>query len=479
MTSQHPDDNAQHAKASQHDDNSQPNSNPQHDNNYQYDLFVIGAGSGGVRAGRLAAQYGARVAIAEDLYMGGTCVNVGCVPKKLFAYAAYFEELFRDAAGFGWQVDSAKFDWRRLLENKDKEILRLNVIYARLLESSGAKIFRQRATLVDAHTIRAGNEIVTAKYILIASGGWPSVPEFPGSEHVITSNEVFHLDELPGRLVIVGGGYIALEFASILHGMGVAVTLLYRGELPLRGFDSEMRKHLVEEMRKKGVVMRFECEVRRIERIDDEFHLATNADDLIVSDCVLYATGRKPRTRDLGLENVGVKCSDAGHICVDKHFRTSVETIYAIGDVIGGIELTPMALAQGMAVAKTLFQATPTTVDTELVPTAVFTHPNFATVGLSEEKAREHFQVAVFTTSFTQLKHTLSGNPEKTRMKLVVDKVSDRVLGAHMIGPDAGELIQGVAIAIRAGATKAHFDSTLGIHPSAAEEFVTMRSPTR
>lgn len=446
---------------------------------FQYDLFVIGAGSGGVRASRFAAQYGARVAIAEDLYMGGTCVNVGCVPKKLFAYAAHFEELFRDAAGFGWQVDAAKFDWRVLLENKDKEISRLNGIYSRLLESSGAKIFRQRASLVDRHTVRVGHEVVTAKNILIATGGWPWVPEFPGHEHVITSNEIFHLNALPHRIVIVGGGYIALEFASILHGMGVEVTLLYRDKLPLRGFDVEMREHLMEEMRKKGIVMHFECDVKRIDRIDNELHVATNGVGSLISDCVLYATGRKPRTQDLGLETIGVACDENGHILVDKFFQTSVKNIYAIGDVIGGIELTPMALAQGMAVAKTLFNSSPTTVDTELVPTAIFTHPNFAMVGLSEEKAREDFDVAIFTTTFTQLKHTLTANSERTRMKLVVDKVSDRVLGAHMVGPDAGELLQGLAVAIRAGATKAHFDSTLGIHPSAAEEFVTMRVPTR
>lgn len=446
---------------------------------FQYDLFVIGAGSGGVRASRFAAQYGARVAIAEDTYLGGTCVNAGCVPKKLFAYAAHFEELFRDAAGFGWQVDTPKFDWRVLLENKDKEILRLNGIYARLLESSGAKIFRARASLVDKHTVRVGDELVTAKNILIATGGWPWVPEFPGCEHVISSNEIFHLDALPRHIVIVGGGYIALEFASILHGMGVAVTLLYRGELPLRGFDVEMREHLMEEMRKKGVVMHFECDVTRIDRIGNALHVTTNTEESIISDCVLYATGRKPRTQDLGLESAGVAQDDNGNILVDAFFQTSTKNIYAIGDVIGGIELTPMALAQGMAVAKTLFNSTPSTVDTELIPTAVFTHPNLAAVGLSEEKARENFDIAVFATSFTQLKHTLTGNSEKTRMKLVVDKKSDRVLGAHMVGPDAGELIQGLAVAIRAGATKAHFDSTLGIHPSAAEEFVTMRTVAR
>lgn len=451
-----------------------------YDNNWQYDLFVIGAGSGGVRASRFAAQYGARVAIAEDLYMGGTCVNVGCVPKKLFMYAAQFEELFRDAAGFGWQVAEPAFDWRKLLENKDKEIQRLNSIYARLLETSGVKIFRHHASLVDAHTVRVGDETVTAKHILIATGGWPRVPEFPGSEHVVTSNELFHLESLPRRVVIVGGGYIALEFASILNGMGAEVTLLYRGELPLRGFDRELREHLMAELRKKGIAMRFECDVIRIDRTENALQIVTSVGEQLVSECVLYATARAPRTQGLGLERIGVECDDAGHIVVDDYFKTSVPNIYAIGDVIGGVELTPMALAQGMAVAKTLFQSKPTKVDMDLVPTAVFTQPSFAGVGLSEEAARERFaEIAVFTSSFTQLKHTLAGNAEKTLMKLVVDKATDRVVGAHMVGPDAAEIIQGLAVAMQAGATKAHFDGTLGIHPSAAEEFVTMRTAAR
>lgn len=447
---------------------------------YQYDLFVIGAGSGGVRAARFAAQYGARVAIAEDLYMGGTCVNVGCVPKKLFAYAAQFDELFRDAAGFGWQVAKSAFDWRALVANKDKEIHRLNGIYNKLLETSGARIFHDRASLIDAHTLRVGDETVTAKHILIATGGWPWIPEFPGSRHAMTSNELFHLEHFPKRVAIVGGGYIALEFASILNGMGAQVKLMYRGELPLRGFDREMREHLIDELRKKGIELQLECDIARIDRAGAELRVITKEGKQFASDCVLYATGRRPRTQGLGLDKVGVACDEEGHIVVDGHFQTSVPTIYAIGDVIGGFELTPMALAQGMAVAKALFQAKPTKVDTELVPTAVFTQPSFATVGLSEEAAREQrLDIAVFTSKFTQLKHTLAGNGEKTLMKLIVEKATDRVLGAHMVGPDAAEIIQGLAVAIRAGATKAHFDSTLGIHPSAAEEFVTMRTATR
>ncbi|HET8709968.1 MAG TPA: glutathione-disulfide reductase [Spongiibacteraceae bacterium] len=447
---------------------------------YQYDLFVIGAGSGGVRAGRFAAQYGARVAIAEDLYMGGTCVNVGCVPKKLFMYAAQFDDLFRDASGFGWQVQTSAFDWSKLLANKNAEIERLNGIYTRLLETSGVQIYRHRASFVDANTIRVGDETVTAKNILIATGGWPWVPEFPGRQHVITSNELFYLDRLPARAVVVGGGYIALEFASILNGMGSEVTLCYRGELPLRGFDREMREHLMSELHKKGVTLRFEADIERIERKGDDLHITMNASESLVADCVLYATGRRPRVQGLGLQAVGVACDNNGHIVVDEYFQTSVQNIYAIGDVIGGAELTPVALAQGMAVAKTLFRAEPTAVDLTLVPTAIFTSPSFASVGLSEDVARERFNdISVFTSSFTQLKHTLAGNSEKTLMKLVVDKVTDRVLGAHMVGPDAAELIQGLAVAMSAGATKAHFDATLGIHPSAAEEFVTMRTAAR
>lgn len=447
---------------------------------YQYDLFVIGAGSGGVRASRFAAQYGARVAIAEALYLGGTCVNVGCVPKKLLMYGAQFVDSFRDAAGFGWQVDATRFDWRKLIDNKNKEIHRLNGIYDRLLTTAGVKIFQQRAILLDANTIQVGDDIVTAKYILIATGGWPWVPKFPGSEHVITSNELFFLEELPRRAVIVGGGYIALEFASILQGMGVAVTLLYRGSLPLREFDREMREHLVAEMRKKGVTMRFECDVAKIDRQSNELNLTTDAGDIIATDCVLYATGRRPRTQALGLEHAGVACDEHGYIQVDSYFQTSAKNIYAIGDVIGVVELTPAALAQGMAVAKTLFRSQPTKAAIDLIPTAVFTNPSFATVGLSEEKAREQgADIVVFTSSFTQLKHTLAGNNEKTFMKLVVDKNTDRVLGVHMVGPDAAEIIQGLAVAMSAGATKADFDNTLGIHPSAAEEFVTMRTAAR
>ncbi|HEY3700337.1 MAG TPA: glutathione-disulfide reductase [Spongiibacteraceae bacterium] len=447
---------------------------------YQYDLFVIGAGSAGVRASRMSAQYGARVAIAEDLYLGGTCVNVGCVPKKLLMYAAHFEELFRDAVGFGWSIGNPVFDWVELIKNKDKEISRLNTIYNKLLDQSGVQIFPARASLIDAHTLNVDGEIVTARNILIATGGWPWVPQFPGCEHVITSNELFHLKQLPKRAVIVGGGYIATEFACILNGMGSEVKLIYRGDLFLRGFDRELREQLVEEMMKKGIDIQFNTEVARIDRCEGGLLIELGDGKQIESDCILYATGRQPRVEGLGLAAAGVICDPFGYVEVNDYFQTSVPNIYAIGDVIGRVELTPMALAQGMAVAKTLFQDTPSQVDTALVPTAIFTQPSVATVGLSEEEARANYaDIAVFTTKFTQLKHTLAGNTEKTFMKLVVDKTTDRVLGAHMLGPDAAEIIQGLAVAMRAGATKAHFDSTLGIHPSAAEEFVTMRTATR
>jgi glutathione reductase (NADPH) len=443
-------------------------------------LLVIGAGSGGVRAARFAAQYGARVAIAEDLYLGGTCVNVGCVPKKLMVYASHFEELFRDSVGYGWAPGAPKFDWATLIANKDREITRLNEIYGRLLEQAGATIYRAHARLLDAHTAQIGDQTVTAANILLATGCWPWVPEFPGSEHTITSNELFHLEKLPRRLVIVGGGYVAVEFAGVFNGLGVETEIIYRGDLFLRGFDTEVRTHLAAEMRKKGVKISFRQEVERITRDASGLQLWLSDGSRVDCDAVLYATGRRPRIEKLGLEAAGVELDDAGYIRADAHFRTNVPNIYAIGDVIGGLELTPLALAQGMAVARTLFRGEPTTVDDEFIATAVFSQPSLATVGYSEEKAREQFgEVAVYVTHFTQLKHTMAGNAERTLMKLVVDKASDRVVGAHMVGPDAGEIMQGIAVAIRAGATKAIFDTTLGIHPTAAEEFVTLRTPTR
>jgi glutathione reductase (NADPH) len=435
---------------------------------YQYDLFVIGAGSGGVRASRMAAQHGVRVAIAEDTYLGGTCVNAGCVPKKLLVYGSQFSELFRDSQGFGWDVGSPLFDWPRLIANKDREIQRLNEIYGRLLQSAGVTLYEGRATLVDAHTVEIGDQRVTAAHILLAPGGWPWVPPFPGSEHAVTSNEIFHLKELPDRVVVVGGGYIAVEFAGILNGMGAKTHLLYRGELFLRGFDRELRLQLMEEMRQKGVDVRFNTDVASISGEPGNYQVTLKDGAVIDCDLVLYATGRRPRTAELGLDAAGVRTREGGYIVVDEQFRTSVPHIYAIGDAIGVMELTPVALAQGMAVARTLFGNQPGGVDMEYVPTAIFSQPSLASVGYTEELARERFHtIKVFTAKFTQMRHTLAGNPEKTLMKLIVDAKSDRVVGVHMLGPEAAEI------------TKAHFDATIGIHPSAAEEFVTMRTPTR
>lgn len=450
------------------------------DLSYDYDLFVIGAGSGGVRASRMAAQYGARVAIAEDRYLGGTCVNVGCVPKKLLVYAAQFHESFRDAAGYGWQVATPVFDWSVLIDNKNREIERLNGVYGRLLENSGVRIYHAHARLLDAHTVLVGDERVTARHILLAVGGKPWVPEFPGSEWVTTSNDMFYLERLPRRIAIVGGGYIAVEFAGILNGLGVETHLLYRGDLILKGFDRELRAQLAEEMAQKGIRIRLGVEVERIDKIGDELQLQLVSGERIDCDCVMYATGRKPRVEGLGLETTSVQLSETGHIRVDEHFRTAESNIFALGDAIGGIELTPVAIAQGMAVASTIFRNTPSSVDLDYVPTAIFSQPNLACVGLDEESARSRYgDIAVYTAKFTPMKNALSGNPEKMLMKLIVDMATDRVVGAHMLGADAGEIIQGLAVAVRAGATKADFDTTIGIHPTAAEEFVTMRTRTR
>jgi glutathione reductase (NADPH) len=447
---------------------------------FDYDLFVIGAGSGGVRAARISAQYGARVAIAEEGPFGGTCVNVGCVPKKLLVYAAQFHESFRDAAAYGWSSQPPSFDWPTLIANKNREIGRLNGIYGRLLEQAGVTIHRGHARLLDAHTVVVGEQHFRAKHILLAVGGRPWVPEFPGSEHIISSNEMFFLDRLPRRIVIVGGGYIAVEFAGIVNGLGVDTQLLYRGDLILKGFDRELREQLVEEMQKKGVRVRLQASVARIERIGDEFDVQLDDGERLRCDCVLYATGRRPRIEGLGLENTRVQLAGSGHIRVDEFFRTDEPSVFALGDAIGGIELTPVALAQGMAVAKTLFRDEPSSVDLANVPTAIFSQPNLACVGLSEDAARAQYgDIAVYVAKFTPMKNTLSGNPEKMLMKLIVDGATDRVVGAHMLGSDAGEIIQGIAVAIRAGATKADFDATIGIHPTAAEEFVTMRTRTR
>ncbi len=443
---------------------------------YDYDLFVIGAGSGGVRASRVAAQLGARVAVAEERYLGGTCVNVGCIPKKLLVYASEFGDAFADAAGFGWTVGPRRFDWATLIANKDAEIARLNGVYERLLTNAGVTIVNGRATLIDAHTVAIGAERVMAKYILIAVGGWPTAPRIPGAELAIDSNDAFHLHALPSRAVIVGGGYIGVEFAGVFAGLGARVTLVHRGPLFLRGFDDDLRAALAEEMRKRGVELRFATQLERIEKHRDGVRAALSDGAAIDADFVMLATGRIANTRGLGLETTGVTLDGAGAIVVDRYSRTSVENIFAVGDVTNRRNLTPVAIAEGRAAAETMFGRRALAVDYDNVPSAVFSHPPLATVGLTEAEARARFgAIDIYKSSFRPLKHTLSGRDERTFMKLVVEPKSDRVLGCHMIGADAGEIIQGLAVAIQCGATKERFDATIGIHPTAAEEFVTMR----
>ncbi|HRI92542.1 MAG TPA: glutathione-disulfide reductase [Accumulibacter sp.] len=448
--------------------------------NYDYDLFVIGAGSGGVRAARMAAGFGARVAVAEDRYLGGTCVNVGCVPKKLYVYASEFGKAFKDAHNFGWNSETPPFDWATLRDNKKAEIARLNGIYDNLLAGAKAEVINGRARLVDAHTVAVGEQRHTAGRILIATGGWPHIPAFPGREHAISSNEVFDLETFPRRLAIVGGGYIAVEFAGIFNGLGAHVTQLYRGPLFLRGFDADIRAHAAQEIAKTGVDLRFEVNVQSISAGPGGLKVCLSDDTAIEVDTVLYATGRKANLHDLGLESVNVALNDDGTIKVDDQFRTSEPSIFALGDVTGGMELTPVALAEGMSFARRQFGGLDNTLDYDFIPTAVFCQPNIGTVGFTEEEARARFgHLRLFKSTFKPMKHTISGRDEKTFMKLIVDKASDRVVGAHMMGPDAGEIMQGIAIAMRAGATKAVFDTTIGIHPTAAEEFVTMREAWR
>ncbi|CAM3725098.1 glutathione-disulfide reductase [Bordetella tumulicola] len=449
---------------------------------FDFDLYVIGAGSGGVRAARFAAGFGARVAVAESRYLGGTCVNVGCVPKKLLVYGAHFHEDFEQASGFGWTVGAPGFDWPTLIGNKNREIERLNGIYRNLLVNSGVTLHEGHARLVDPHTVEINGERHTAEHILVATGGWPQIPDLPGKEHAITSNEAFFLKALPRRIVVVGGGYIAVEFASIFNGLGAQTTQLYRRELFLRGFDGSVREHLRDELIKKGVDLRFNADIARIDKRDDGTLVATLKNgDLIETDCVFYATGRRPMLDNLGLENTAVTLDDNGFIAVNDEYQTSEPSILAIGDVIGRVPLTPVALAEGMAVARRLFKPTEYhKVDYNLIPTAVFSLPNIGTVGLTTEAAIEAgYRVKRFESRFRPMKLTLTDIQEKTLMKLVVDADTDRVLGCHMVGPDAGEIMQGLAVALKAGATKQVFDETIGIHPTAAEEFVTLRTPVQ
>ncbi|MGN2413224.1 glutathione-disulfide reductase [Pseudomonas syringae] len=449
---------------------------------FDFDLFVIGAGSGGVRAARFAAGFGARVAVAESRYLGGTCVNVGCVPKKLLVYGAHFSEDFDHAKGFGWSLGEAEFDWSTLIANKDREINRLNGIYRKLLVDSGVTLLEGHARLTGPQQVEINGQTYSAERILIATGGWPQVPDVPGREHAITSNEAFYLKTLPKRIVVVGGGYIAVEFASIFNGLGADTTLVYRGELFLRGFDGGVRTHLHEELLKRHMTIRFNSDIARIDKQPDGSLLLTMKDGgTLDTDCVFYATGRRPMLDNLGLDSVDVKLDEHGYIKVDEHYQSSEPSILAIGDVIGGVQLTPVALAEGMALARRLFkpeQYRP--VDYNHIPTAVFSLPNIGTVGLTEEDAiKAGHDVQVFESRFRPMKLTLTDDQERTLMKLVVDAKTDRVLGCHMVGPDAGEIVQSLAIAIKAGATKQVFDDTIGVHPTAAEEFVTMRTPVQ
>ena len=486
---------------------------------FDYDLFVIGAGSGGTRAARIAAGYGARVAVAEERFLGGTCVNVGCIPKKLFVYASHFAEDFEDAAGFGWRRPAPEgagngvsgapaFDWPTLVANKDREIERLNGIYRGLIEGAGARLFDARATIAGPHAISVDGSTVSARHILVATGGEPTLPDIPGIEHAIRSDDVFYLERLPERLIVVGGGYIAVELAGVFAGLGVEVTQLYRGPLFLRGFDDDIRRALAEEMRKRGVDLRFETNVAAIERAANGgaagggirarlaigggrggpgtgAGLGPSAEaeaeaETLDADLILYATGRHPNTAGLGLRNAGVATAPNGAVLVDAWSRTNVEHIFAVGDVTDRINLTPVAIREGHCFAETVFNDNPISPDHEDVPTAVFSQPAIGTCGLTEAEAEARYPALdVYLSTFRPLKHTLSGRDQRSVMKLLVDAATDRVVGCHLLDPDAAEIVQGVGIAMKCGATKAQFDRTMAIHPTAAEEIVTMREPAR
>ena len=447
---------------------------------YDFDLFTIGAGSGGVAGTRRAGAYGARTAICEELRIGGTCVLRGCVPKKLLVYGSQFADAFADAEGFGWSVPPATHDWAALIAAKDKEIGRLSQIYVNMLNNAKVEIFEARGVVVDPHTVEVGGKRYTAENILIAVGGWPETPKLPGIEHVISSNEALDLPALPKRIVIVGGGYIAVEFAGIFRSFGSEVVEIIRADHVLRGFDDDVRTCLGEEMRLRGIDIRSGTEIARIDKHAASqgggYTVTTKAGGTIETDCVMYATGRAPNTKGLGLAEIGVEMQENGAVKVDEWQRSSVKSIYAVGDVTDRINLTPVAIGEGRAIAETLYNNNPIRMDHDDVPSAVFSQPPLGTVGLTEDQARKQYgEVDIYQTRFRPMKNTLSGRGERIFMKLVVDAKTDRVVGCHMLGVDAPEIIQGLAIAVKCGATKKQFDATVGIHPSAAEEFVTMR----
>ncbi|MEZ4293747.1 MAG: glutathione-disulfide reductase [Polyangiaceae bacterium] len=445
---------------------------------YDFDMFTLGAGSGGVASSRRAGSYGARVAICEESRVGGTCVIRGCVPKKILVYGSHFAHEIADAAAFGWTIPEASFDWGALIAAKDREIDRLNGVYLRMLRDSGVRVIEGRGRIVDAHTVEVAGTRYTARHILVATGGHPVRPDVPGAEHGITSNEALDLKSLPARVIVVGGGYIGVELAGVMNAAGAKVTMLIRGDSVLRGFDCDIRSALTNELRKSGIDVRCETFIADVERRGDTLSVLTKAGETIDAGAVLFATGRAPNTRNLGLEEVGVQLTKGGAVQVDAYSRTTVPSIFAVGDCTNRINLTPVAIAEGRAVAETLFRDRPTAVEHEGVPSAVFSQPPVGTVGLSEEQARaRHGEVDVYVTSFRPLKHTITGRDERTMMKLVVARASRRVLGVHMVGADAPEITQGFAVALKCGATKEQLDATIGIHPSAAEEFVTMREP--
>lgn len=444
---------------------------------YDYDLVTIGAGSGGVRATRMAGGYGKRVAIVEESRVGGTCVMRGCVPKKLLVYGSHFAHDFEDAAGYGWTGLSPKHDWAQLINAKNDELDRLEGVYQRILRDNHVGLLEGRGRLLDKHTVEVGGKTVTAEKILIATGGWPTMPDIPGIQYVISSNEALELECCPERIVIVGGGYIAVEFAGIFNAFGAQVDLIIRAGNILRGFDEDVRETLAAEMEKKGIRIRRDETVRSIEKkTGGSLSLQMGSGDQLEADKVMYATGRNPNTKGLGLEEAGVKLGKKGEIIVNDQYQSSVPNIFALGDVIDRMALTPVAIEEGMCFVETQFNNNPRSMDYDNIPTAVFSQPPIGTVGLTEEQAREKADIDVYISSFRPMKYTLSGRDEKTMMKLIVDKKTDKVLGCHMVGVDAAEIAQGLGIALKAGATKAQFDATVGIHPTAAEEFVTMRT---
>ena len=447
---------------------------------YDFDLFVIGAGSGGVRAARIAAGHGANVGICEESRVGGTCVIRGCVPKKLLVYASHFAEDFEDARGFGWDVGTPRFSWPDLIRAKDTEINRLNQIYLGLLSDAGVRLYQERGECVDSHHIQVGDRKISAEYILIATGGRPWLPEIPGIEHAISSNEAFDLEELPPRVAIVGGGYIACEFAGIFNGLGSSVTQIYRGDAVLRGFDHDVRRVVTAEMIKKGVDLRLEMQVESIRKTSSGLELSLQGGEVLEVDQVMYATGRVPNVRNLGLRDAGLEVRADGRVVVDEYSQSSLEHIYAVGDVTSRVNLTPVAIYEGHAFADSVFGGHERPVNHEYVPSAVFSQPPIGSVGYSEEDAVNHIGVVdVYLSEFRPMKNTLSGRDEKAMMKIIVEHESQKVVGLHIVGTDAPEIVQGFAVAVKSGLTKQQFDSTIGIHPTAAEELVTMRNPAR